>query len=97
MTEQTNPATSPSTLTPEQARRAVADAILRIVPDADLEAAGDDAPLRSEFELDSLDFLSFVELVSTATGVRIDEDDYASLTTVATSVRFLVDRAKGAA
>ena len=31
--------------------------LLRIVPDADLDEVGDDGVLRSELELDSLDFL----------------------------------------
>ena len=47
------------------------------------------ASFRSELELDSLDFLSFVEHLSAATGVRIDEDDYPDLVSMATSVAFL--------
>ncbi|MFC4786092.1 acyl carrier protein [Nocardioides sp. MAHUQ-72] len=79
----------PTTLTEDQARAAVTDALLRIVPDADLEEVGDDGSLRSELELDSLDFLGFVEQLSTTTGVRIAEDDYPSLRTMRTSIAFL--------
>ena len=79
----------PTTLTDAQAREAVADALLRIVPDADLEEVGDDGVLRSELELDSLDFLSFVERVSSSTGVRIDEDDYPALRTMRSCIAFL--------
>jgi acyl carrier protein len=81
--------TDQTTLSPDQARAAVRDAIRKIIPDADFESLGDDAPFRSELELDSLDFLSFVEQLSGATGVRIDEDDYPDLVTMATSVAFL--------
>lgn len=77
------------TLTLQDARALVGDSLLRIVPDADLNALPDDAPFRDELELDSLDFLSFVELLSTGSGRRIDEDDYPRLRTMADSVTFL--------
>ena len=79
-------------LTAADARTAVATAIRKIVPDADLDALGDDATFRAELELDSLDFLSFVEVLSEATGIRIDEDDYPRLATMASSVDFLTAR-----
>ncbi|MGH3332501.1 MAG: hypothetical protein ACRDPJ_14485, partial [Nocardioidaceae bacterium] len=62
------------TTTPERARDMVGRAIRRIVPDADVDGTPRDADLRQTFELDSLDFLSFVELLSQDSGVRIDED-----------------------
>lgn len=81
-----------SALTATDARAAVATAIRSIVPDADLDTLGDDATFRAELELDSLDFLSFVEVLSAATGVRIEEDDYPRLATMASSVEFLTSR-----
>jgi acyl carrier protein len=83
---------STPTLTAADARTAVATAIRRIIPDADLDDLGDEATFRAELELDSLDFLSFVEVLSEATGVRIDEDDYPRLSTMASSVDFLTSR-----
>ena len=80
----------------EEARRIVAEAVTRIVPDADVAGVADDADLRQAFELDSLDFLSFVEQLSTATGVRIDEDDYPDLATMATCEEFLTRRSGAA-
>ena len=77
------------TLTTQDARTLVGDALLRIVPDADLPTLPDDAPFRDELELDSLDFLSFVELLSTGSGRRIDEDDYPQLRTMADCITFL--------
>jgi acyl carrier protein len=71
------------------ARAAVEAAIRLIVPDADFGYVGDDVALRGEFELDSLDFLSFVEALSSRTGVPIPEDDYPRLATMATCVEFL--------
>jgi len=45
--------------------------------------------LRDELEPDSLDFLSFVELLSTGSGRRIDEDDYPALRTMTDCITFL--------
>jgi hypothetical protein len=80
------------TVTPEEARAMVARAVRKIVPDADVEAVPADADLRRTFELDSLDFLSFVELLVTDSGVRLDEDDYPELTTTASCTDLLVRR-----
>ena len=80
------------TLTDQQARAAVAAAVLRIVPDAELDTLDDDEPIRDAFELDSMDFLSFVELLSTSSGARIDEEDYPRLTTMTDCVEFLTLR-----
>ena len=77
------------TLTAQDARSLVGDSLVRIVPDADLDTLPDDAPFRDELELDSLDFLSFVELLSAGSGRRIDEDDYSRLRTMADCVTFL--------
>ena len=79
-------------ITPEDARAMVGRAVRKIVPDADVESLPPDADLRRTFELDSLDFLSFVELLSGESGVRIDEDDYPDLTTTAGCADLLVRR-----
>jgi acyl carrier protein len=75
--------------TVEAARTAVQDAVRHVVPDADFAYVDDDTPLRGEFELDSLDFLSFVETLASRTGVPIAEIDYPRLVTMATCVAFL--------
>ena len=79
-------------ITVDQTRTMVARAIRRIVPDADVDAVAPDADLRATFELDSLDFLSYVELLSKDSGVRIDEEDYPDLATLATTSAFLARR-----
>lgn len=80
------------TITHDEARAMVARAVRKIVPDADVDSLSSEADLRRTFELDSLDFLSFVELLSTDSGVRIDEDDYPDLTTTAGCAELLVRR-----
>lgn len=79
-------------ITRDEARAMVGRAIRRIVPDADLEGTPADADLRQSFELDSLDFLSFVELLAKDSGVRLDEDDYPELATVESTADLLSRR-----
>ncbi|ADD43133.1 acyl carrier protein [Stackebrandtia nassauensis] len=79
-------------MTPQQAHRMVTDALRRIAPDIDVNQIHSDEDLRDAGQLDSLDFLSFVELLSTDSGVRIDEDDYPALGSIAAAVDFLCDR-----
>lgn len=82
-----------STLTPEQARHAVTEALRSIVPDADLPGLDEDASLRDELELDSLDFLTFVERLCARARIRIDEQDYPRLATLAQAVQLVRERA----
>ncbi|MDO9498239.1 MAG: phosphopantetheine-binding protein [Nocardioides sp.] len=79
-------------MTREQAAELVGREIRRIVPDAELDGIGPDTDLRRAFELDSLDFLSLVEMLSTDAGVRIDEEDYPELASMSSSTDFLVRR-----
>ena len=64
-------------------------ALRSVVPDADVDGLDPDEPLRDALELDSLDFLSFVEDLGARSGVQIDEDDYPQLQTLAACLRFL--------
>jgi acyl carrier protein len=70
----------------------VSAALLAIVPDANLDVLDSGADLRDALELDSLDFLAFVEQLGRRSGLRIDEDDYDGLRTMGSCVAFLCDR-----
>lgn len=76
-------------MTDEQAEKALRAALHEVAPDADLGALTGDADLRECLELDSLDFLRLVELLSKASGVRIEEQDYPHLATFGSAVRWL--------
>lgn len=52
-------------ITADEARGAVTRAVRSIVPDADVENLPPEANLSRTFELDSLDFLSFIALLVT--------------------------------
>ncbi|MDX3214089.1 acyl carrier protein [Streptomyces sp. ME02-6991-2B] len=79
-----------------EALNPVKESIARIVPDADFTDFtdftdfGPDDSSREVLELDSLNFLGFVETLGVRTGVDIDEDDYPALTTLSDSADFLV-------
>ena len=60
-----------------------------VAPDADPDTLPEDADLRDTLDLDSLDFLNFVEALSKESGRRIDEDDYPRLATLASGAEFL--------
>lgn len=79
-------------MTPDQARHAIEEALTQVAPDADLSSLDPDADLRDSLELDSLDFLRLVEILSERTGQRIDEDDYPHLATLDSAVKFLAAR-----
>ncbi|WP_327117507.1 phosphopantetheine-binding protein [Nocardia sp. NBC_01730] len=79
----------PGTLSRVAADAAVRAALRGFVSDAELAGLGEDEPLRSAFDLDSVDFLTFVERLTRTTGVRIDEVDYPRLATIGSCVDFL--------
>ena len=73
-------------------RTAVVSAIGQIAPDLEPEDLRDDARLRQDLDLDSLDFLRLIEELAVATGVEIPERDYAKVTTVGELVTYLDGR-----
>ncbi|MFF1278437.1 acyl carrier protein [Streptomyces marokkonensis] len=74
------------------ALNAVKESITQVVPDADLAALGPEDTFRDALEMDSLDFLSYLEILGERTGVRIDDADAPELTTLSGSADFLVAR-----
>lgn len=76
-------------MTTEQTTEIVRAVLHEVAPDADLANLRPDANLRDTLELDSLDFLRVVELLSEQTGHDISEDEYPKLATFASAVSFL--------
>ncbi|QKV97336.1 acyl carrier protein [Streptomyces sp. NA02950] len=70
----------------------VRESIACVIPDADLTSVGPDDTFREALEMDSLDFLSFIETLGERTGIRIDDEDTPQLTTLSSSADFLVAR-----
>lgn len=76
-------------MTPDEARKVIEDVLDEVAPGGDPAALAPDADLRESLELDSLDFLNFVEALGDRTGRRIEEDDYPRLATIGDAVAFL--------
>ncbi|MGW4331117.1 acyl carrier protein [Nocardia sp. NPDC004573] len=80
----------PPTMSRAQAEDSVRAALRGFATEADISVLGQDDPLRSTLELDSIDFLTFVERLSATSG-RIEESDYPRLSTIRSCVDFLTD------
>lgn len=80
------------TVTTDETRELVKASLSHIVPGEQVDELDMDADLRQAFELDSLDYVEFVERLSQAAGVRIDEEDYPELRTIGTLSAFLTAR-----
>jgi acyl carrier protein len=79
-------------MNPDQARTAIAEALYAIAPDIEFEDVDPDEGLRRQADLDSLDFLSFVEELSQRTEVQLAEDDYPALDSITGAVNLLTTR-----
>ena len=77
------------TLSREEADTVVRTALRGFASDAELAALPRTEPLRAALDLDSLDFLTFIEKLTRATEVRIDEADYARMESIDSCVDFL--------
>lgn len=76
-------------MTPDAAKAAILAALGEIAPEADLEKLAPDAELRETLDLDSADFLRFVQDLATRTGVEVPEADYARIATLGGCVGYL--------
>jgi acyl carrier protein len=79
-------------VTPDQAQEVIKEALAEVAPDADVASLAPDADLRDAVELDSLDFLRFIEILSQRLSWRIEEDDYPQLATLSSAVKFCASR-----
>lgn len=81
-------------MTRGELRAAALAALGEIAPEADLARLAPDAELRDALDLDSMDFLRFVQALAAATGVEVPESDYAELATLAGCVEYLAAAAR---
>jgi hypothetical protein len=77
--------------------RAIALAALGdLAPEADLSALVGGDPIQDTLDIDSFDFLRFVQALYDATGVDIPESDYGAIATLDGVVSYLQRSAAGA-
>lgn len=74
---------------PDAAKAAILVALGEIAPEADLDHLAADAELRETLDLDSADFLRFVQELAARTGVEVPESDYARIATLRGCVEYL--------
>lgn len=66
--------------------------LARIAPEADLTSLRGDLPLRTQLDIDSIDFLNFVLEVHKELGVDVPESDYSALNSMDGAIAYLEPR-----
>lgn len=83
-------------MSPEQLRNIVLQALSDVAPELEPGSLNPQAELRSQLDLDSMDFLNFVLGLHKALNVDIPEADYRKLATLDACVAYLAARIKPA-
>ncbi len=73
----------------EEIAQIVRQTIGKIAPEADLANLQPDIRFRDQFDLDSVDFVNFIEQLQAALQVKIPELDYPQLTTMNGCIAYL--------
>ena len=81
-------------MSPEQLRSVVLQALSDVAPEIEPGSLDPTAELRSQLDLDSMDFLNFVLGLHKALGIDIPEADYRKLATLDGCVAYLAAKAK---
>lgn len=76
-------------MTRDEIMAVVADELGQIAPEIDIELIDRSGDLREEFDIDSMDFLTFVTALHERMGVDIPEADYAMLGSLDATVSYL--------
>jgi acyl carrier protein len=79
-----------SDLTREEIRAIALEELTNIAPDLAGETIPDDADLREEFDLDSMDFLNWITALHKRFGVEIPELDYPKLGSLGKAADYLL-------
>lgn len=76
-------------MTRDEIMAVVANELGQIAPEIDIELIDRSGDLREEFDIDSMDFLTFVTALHERMGVDIPEADYAMLGSIDATVSYL--------
>jgi acyl carrier protein len=80
-------------VTEAQATAAILAALSDVAPEADPSRLDVHLPVQDQVDLDSMDFLTFVDGVRARTGVDVPEAEYRQLVTIASGARYLASQA----
>ncbi len=67
---------------PRDVRALVVEVLSVIAPDGDFDSLDPTRSLRRQLDLDSLDFMSYVEMLSERTGLPVREEEYPMVDTL---------------
>lgn len=76
----------------EELKKAIVAALAEIAPEADLATLEGPVPFRDQLDLDSMDFLHFVQALDKKLHVEVPEADYPKLMTLDDCVKYLEPR-----
>lgn len=76
----------------ERIRQLVIDKLTAIAPEIDPAEIHPDQDLRSQIDLDSMDFLNFVIALSRELALDIPESDYSKISTLDSCIDYLDDK-----
>ncbi|NEV60791.1 acyl carrier protein [Thiorhodococcus minor] len=76
-------------MTREAVAAAVLEELTNVAPDLAGEDIPEDADLRDEFDLDSMDFLNWITALHNRFGIDIPELDYPKLSTIGKAADYL--------
>ena len=79
-------------MTRDEIREVVLSILAGIAPEIDAEEIRPGADLRDELDIDSMDFLRFLERVEERLGVTVPEKDYPRVRSLASCVAYLEER-----
>jgi acyl carrier protein len=79
-------------MTKDEMRALIVAELGNVAPETDAARIDPDADLRDALDIDSLDFLNFLEALHKKTGVNVPEPDYGMLLTVNGAVVYLAEK-----
>ncbi len=76
-------------MTREEVRQAIVSILKDIAPDEDMSSIKDDAILREQIDLDSMDFLDIVMELRKRFNIEVPESDYQELVSMDSCIQYL--------
>ena len=76
-------------MTRDEVRQAIVSILKDIAPDEDIGSIEDDAVLREQIDLDSMDFLDIVMELRKRFDIEVPESDYQELVSMASCIQYL--------
>ena len=76
-------------MTRDEVREAIISILKDIAPDEDMSSINDDAILREQIDLDSMDFLDIVMELRKRFNIDVPESDYQELASMTSCIQYL--------